>query len=50
MRSAGKGCDDPTEFKNAVRADVCRVGGDVVLIETNGFGNYVRGTVLRKVQ
>ncbi len=38
----------PEEFKEAVKDDVCHVGGDVVLAEINGQGWYVRGTVLRK--
>ncbi len=37
----------PDQFKAVVRADVCRVGGDVVVTEVNGLGEYVRGTVLR---
>ncbi len=39
---------DPEKFKSVVQADVCRVGGDVAITEVNGFGQYVRGTVLRK--
>jgi hypothetical protein len=38
----------PERFKQAVREDVCRVGGDVVITQINGDGWYVRGTVLRK--
>jgi len=38
----------PDSFKSTVRADVCKVGGDVVVTEINGRGEYVRGTVLRK--
>jgi hypothetical protein len=40
---------DPAKFKERVRADVCRVGGDVVFTEINAKGWYVRGTVLRRV-
>jgi hypothetical protein len=36
-----------TEFKEAVGDQVCRVGGDAVLTEVNGFGHYVRGTVIK---
>jgi len=39
--------DNPTDFENAVRAQVCSIGGDVVVTEINGGGGYVRGTVLR---
>lgn len=38
---------NPNDFKDSVHDDVCRVGGDVVITEVNGFGCYVRGTVLR---
>jgi hypothetical protein len=30
-----------------VAAAVCRAGGDAVLAEVNGLGQYVRGTVIR---
>jgi hypothetical protein len=39
----------PDKFKEHVRTDVCRVGGDLVVTEVNGKGQYVRGTVLRKI-
>ena len=42
------GVRDAEMFKHGVQADVCRVGGDVVVTEINGKGEYVRGTVLRK--
>ncbi|MFY2561204.1 hypothetical protein ACN469_26625 [Corallococcus terminator] len=35
------------EFVEAVRSQVCEAGGDAVLAEVNGFGNYIRGTVIR---
>jgi len=38
---------DVAEFKQSVRAQVCGVGGDAVIAEVNGYGSYVRGTVLR---
>jgi hypothetical protein len=44
----GTAAMDPDDFKLRVRPDVCRVGGDVVITEINGYGAYVRGTVLRK--
>lgn len=34
-------------FRDSVAADVCRVGGDAVLTEVNGLGDYVRGTVIK---
>jgi len=39
---------DPDYFKQAVRSDVCRVGGDLVVTELNGQGGFVRGVVLRR--
>ncbi len=39
--------ESPDEFKRAVQAEVCRLGGDIVVTELNGRGQYVRGTVLR---
>ena len=38
---------DVAAFKESVRAQVCAVGGDAVIAEVNGYGSYVRGTVLR---
>jgi hypothetical protein len=40
---------DPVEFKRLVQAQVCSIGGDVVVSEVNGLA-YVRGTVLRKTE
>ncbi len=37
-------------FKQAVRDEVCKAGGAVVMTEISGFGCYKRGTVFRKVQ
>jgi len=38
---------DATEFKDAIRKDVCALGGDAVYAEINGRGFYARGTVVR---
>ena len=38
---------DASEFKEAVRADVCTLGGDAVFAEVSGTGRYIRATVLR---
>ena len=38
----------PEKFRSAVKEDVCRVGGDVVVTEVNGLGPIVRGVVLRR--
>jgi hypothetical protein len=40
-------CHDIPCFKEAIRDDVCKVGGDVVVAQTNESGYYVKGTVLR---
>jgi len=40
VRSAG-------QFLDANREQVCAVGGNAVLTEINGYGQYVRATVLR---
>lgn len=37
----------PEEFKEAVRSDVCALGGDVVTTEVDRQGTIVRATVLR---
>ncbi len=46
LKSDGWVCNDPVAFKKAVQADVCRLGGDVVFVHLNGYGQYVQGTVL----
>jgi hypothetical protein len=38
---------DVAEFKEAIKKDVCELGGDAVLAQVNGYGYYPRGTVLR---
>ena len=35
------------DFRRIVSPEVCRAGGDAVLTEVNGFGDYVRGTVIK---
>ena len=34
-------------FKRAVDAQVCPAGGDAVVVERDGKGRYVRGTVIK---
>jgi hypothetical protein len=41
---------DPEEFKQAVRGDVCQLGGDVVVTQVDYQGTIVRGTVLRRIE
>src|SRR4051794_30474248 len=38
---------DAAEFKEAIKKDVCELGGDAVVAEVNGYGYYPRGTVVR---
>ena len=45
--SEGWAVHNRVELKEAVRAEVCRVGGDVVVTEMNTRGQYLRATVLR---
>jgi hypothetical protein len=37
----------PTPFKEAVAEQVCKVGGDAVVVERDGTGRYIRGTVIK---
>jgi hypothetical protein len=48
LDTTGFGAPNVPDFKRGVEADVCRVGGDVVVTQVNGKGEYVRGIVLRK--
>lgn len=38
----------PAEFKSLIRKDVCLSGGEHVIGEVNGAGQYIRGTVFRR--
>jgi len=40
---------DPVEFKDAVRADVCSMGGDLVVTQVDAQGTIVRAAVLRRL-
>jgi len=46
-RHASNASTDAGSFRDSIREDVCRAGGDAVLAEVNGQGHYVRGIVLR---
>jgi hypothetical protein len=48
LSPSGFGAQTADDFKAGVHDDVCRIGGDLVVTEINGKGEYVRGTVLRK--
>ncbi len=37
----------PVPFQEDVHRQVCRAGGEAVVVEKNWAGNYVRGTVIR---
>lgn len=43
----GPSARDASTFKEAIRGKVCELGGDAVFAEVNGYGQYIRGTVLR---
>lgn len=40
---------DLSKFQEMMRKDVCRAGGDIVVVDVNGIGQYVRGIVYRKM-
>ncbi len=42
------GATSSDEFKDAIRADVCKAGGEVVVATINGANNYIKGVVYRK--
>lgn len=42
------GATTPDEFKDAIRADVCKAGGEMVVATVNGANNYIKGVVYRK--
>jgi hypothetical protein len=49
-RSGGAGSyTDPQEFADVVRADVCKVGGDVLVTEVGSMGVIARGIVFHQV-
>jgi hypothetical protein len=39
--------DTAAELRQRIASEVCRVGGDAVLGQVNGVGQYIRATVLR---
>jgi hypothetical protein len=47
VEPAVKRASSVVEFRDRIRADVCRAGGDAVLSEIGGSGLYERGTVIR---
>lgn len=40
---------DLREFKKQITADVCKLGGDAAMASANGFGEYMKATVLKRV-
>ena len=48
--TAYRGTNDPSEFRQAVAADVCALGGTVVVTDINNGGTIIRGAVLRKTE
>lgn len=45
--STYRSTNDPMQFKEAVRRDVCALGGDIVVTQVDAHGTIVRGAVLR---
>lgn len=39
-----------TEFKDHIRPDVCQLGGDAAIASANGYGMYIKASVLKRVQ
>lgn len=42
------GATTSDEFKDAIRAEVCKAGGEMVVATLNGANNYIKGVVYRK--
>ena len=38
------------EFRSGIRPQVCRAGGDAALAIVNGYGIYIKATVLKRVE
>jgi hypothetical protein len=38
------------EFKGHIRETVCRLGGDAAIAYANGYGMYIKATVLKRVR
>ncbi|HVU51912.1 MAG TPA: hypothetical protein VHL80_14545 [Polyangia bacterium] len=45
--SPGSGAANASDFRSRISDAVCHAGGDAVLTQVNGLGNYVRGTVIK---
>ena len=44
----GKMYSEVEELKAAIRADVCKAGGDAAIAFANGYGDYVKVTVIKR--
>lgn len=42
------GATTSDEFKDAIRAEVCKAGGEMVVATVNGANNYIKGVVYRR--
>jgi hypothetical protein len=42
------GATTSDEFKDAIRAEVCKAGGEMVVATINGANSYIKGVVFRK--
>lgn len=51
VQGTGQGVGAPrsiAQFKEQAASSVCKLGGDLVVTEVNGLGEYVRGVVFAK--
>ncbi len=44
---SGAAVGTPAMLKDAIRSQVCAIGGDAVIGQMNGHGNFIAGTVIR---
>ena len=47
IHDGGAGAGELAPFKAAIRPYVCQMGGDAAFAQANGFGHYVKATVLK---
>lgn len=40
---------DTASFKEFIQEKVCQVGGDAVIASINGYGMYIKGTVIKYI-
>lgn len=50
LYSKGEWTTSTSQFKEHARPHVCKAGGDAIIGIVNGYGYYVKGTVIRFVK